>query len=103
VDKFAIHRFWFEYTLLREVHLQRFESSENNMDLDAEYRFNHDIVSGRHQFYGLVDVGTVCSRDMSGGSSRQVSVSGHRSWDAQSLHCQLDLKYGKGPQHSIKR
>jgi hypothetical protein len=99
-DAFAIHRFWYEYTLLRELNLKRFESNVKAGDTDAEYRLSHAIVSGKHLFYGLVNVGTICSTDQSKASPRQGSVSGRNSWNAASLHCQLDPNYGKRIMHS---
>mmetsp|Transcript_4825 Transcript_4825/g.11345 ORF Transcript_4825/g.11345 Transcript_4825/m.11345 type:complete len:295 (-) Transcript_4825:280-1164(-) len=85
----AIHRFWFEYTLLRGDLIETLKSLNKHQG----YQDSKHIVSGRHQFNGIIDVGTFCSRNPvnvpKAHQERQAKVSGKKRWVADDLKCTL--------------
>lgn len=100
-----IYRFWFEYALLRQTQARRFEDAEDERNrgvfsrlesCDPQFEFHeaHPIVNARSLFDGLVDVGTVCSKDPANATEsmwalRQIHLSGRKRWTIQDLKCSL--------------
>eukprot|EP00614_Pseudopedinella_elastica_P015862 CAMPEP_0172650310 /NCGR_PEP_ID=MMETSP1068-20121228/242228_1 /TAXON_ID=35684 /ORGANISM="Pseudopedinella elastica, Strain CCMP716" /LENGTH=192 /DNA_ID=CAMNT_0013464673 /DNA_START=2454 /DNA_END=3032 /DNA_ORIENTATION=+ len=89
------HRFWFEYVLLRKESAYRSIGQDQNRASQAEFQRRHKVVSGKFIFDGIVDVGTMCSRDplavskTPGLSQRQQSLSGRKKWNSEALKCTL--------------